>query len=155
MSSPSPSRSPPKWANRLLEWYCRPEMLEDLQGDLHEFFDRNVEEKGLRRARFHFVLDVFKFMRPYTVKKLEILNNITTTIMFKNYFKTSLRSIARNKLFSAINIVGLAISMSVCLLMIALFAEIKSYDRFHENAHQIYRFNNPHQYQHELSLIHI
>lgn len=147
MSHSSPTQTPPKWANRLLEWYCRPEVLEDLQGDLHEFFDRNVEEKGLRKARLNFVLDVFKFMRPYTVRKLEILNNITTTIMFKNYFKTSLRSIARNKLFSAINIIGLAISMSVCLLMIALFAEVKSYDRFHENAHEIYRFNTIHQWQ--------
>ncbi len=148
MSLTSPSDpSPPKWVNRLLEWYCRPEVLEDLQGDLHEFFDRNVEEKGLRKARLNFVLDVVKFMRPYTIRKLEILNNITTTIMFRNYFKTSLRSIARNKLFSAINIIGLAISMSVCLLMISLFAEIKSYDRFHENPHQVYRFNNDLQYQ--------
>ena len=54
MNTP-PLKSPPRWANRLLEWYCRPEVLEDLQGDLHEFFDRNVEEKGLRRARFNFI----------------------------------------------------------------------------------------------------
>jgi len=148
MSIP-PFKSPPRWANKLLEWYCRPEVLEDLQGDLHEFYERNVAEKGMRRARLNFIMDVFKFMRPYTVRKLEILNNITTTIMLRNYFKTSLRSIARNKLFSAINIVGLAISMSVCLLMITLFAEVKSYDRFHENAHELYRFNNTYQRQQE------
>ncbi|MFZ6009055.1 MAG: permease prefix domain 2-containing transporter, partial [Bacteroidota bacterium] len=28
---------PPKWAERFLTWYCRPELLEDLQGDLNEY----------------------------------------------------------------------------------------------------------------------
>jgi putative ABC transport system permease protein len=38
--------SPPKWAERLLSWYCKPELLEDLQGDLNEYFDRNIKKKG-------------------------------------------------------------------------------------------------------------
>ncbi len=92
---------PPKWAMRLLEWYCKPELLEDLQGDLYEYFDRNLEAKGKRRARFNYVLDVIKFFKPYTVRKLEILGQLTQFIMFKNYFKTSIRSIVRNKLFLA------------------------------------------------------
>lgn len=146
---PSTGHTPPKWANRLLEWYCRPELLEDLQGDLHEYFDRNLASKGPKRARINFVMDVLKFMRPYTIRKLEILNNLTTIVMFKNYFKTSLRSIARNKLFSAINIIGLAVSMSVCLLAISFLVEIDSYDRFHEDADQIYRVKNSYQFLQE------
>lgn len=137
---------PPQWAFRFLEWYCKPELLEDLQGDLHEFFERNLEKKGKRNARLNYALDVFKFFKPYTVKKLEILDQLTQITMLKNYFKTSLRSIGRNKLFSAINIFGLAISMSVCLLMITLFAEVKSYDTFHQDAGNIYRLNNTQQY---------
>ncbi len=140
------THTPPKWAERLLEWYCRANVLEDLQGDLHEFFDRNLEEKGPFRARLNFVLDVFKFMRPYTIKKLEIFNNITPFIMFKNYFKTSVRSIARNKLFSAINVIGLAISMSVCLLMISFLSELFSYDKFHPNADRMYRLMTTNQF---------
>ena len=137
--NPFRDHKPPRWANRLLEWYCRPELLEDLQGDLHEYYDRNLVLKGPKKAKVNFVLDVFKFMRPYTVKKLEILNHLTTAVMFKNYFKTSIRSIARNKLFSAINVIGLAISMSVCLLAITFLNEIKSYDRFHADGDRIYR----------------
>lgn len=137
---------PPKWAMRLLEWYCKPELLEDLQGDLYEYFDRNLEAKGKRRARFNYVLDVIKFFKPYTVRKLEILGQLTQFIMFKNYFKTSIRSIVRNKLFSAINVFGLAISMSVCLLMITMFSEVKSYERFHENAGDLYRITNNYSY---------
>lgn len=47
-----------------------------------------------------------------------------------------------NKLFSAINIVGLAISMSVGLLLIAFLFDLLSYDRFHEGGDRIYRITN-------------
>ncbi|WP_422356032.1 ABC transporter permease [Roseivirga pacifica] len=140
------SIQPPKWANRLLEWYCKPSLLEDLQGDLYEYFERDLKDKGKRRARINYTVNVLKFFKPYTIKKLEILDQLTQFIMFKNYFKTSLRSIARNKLFSAINVFGLAVSMSVCLLMISIFTEVKSYDRFHDQPEKVYRILNTYQY---------
>ena len=62
--------------------------------------------------------------------------------MIGSYFKTSARSLMRNKLFSAINIVGLAISMSVGLLLIAFVLDLHSYDRFHERGERIYRITN-------------
>ena len=48
----------------------------------------------------------------------------------------------RNKLFSAINIVGLAISMSVGLLLIAFVLDLRSYDRFNKQGDRIYRITN-------------
>ena len=48
----------------------------------------------------------------------------------------------RNKLFSFINIVGLAISMSVGLLLIAFVLDMRSYDRFHKNGDRIYRITS-------------
>lgn len=59
--------------------------------------------------------------------------------MLKNYLKIALRNLVRNKAFSLINIVGLAVSMSVCLLIINLIADQKSYDQFHVNKDRIYR----------------
>ncbi len=47
-----------------------------------------------------------------------------------------------NKLFSTINIVGLAISMSVGLLLIAFVFDLRSYDRFHQNGERIYRITS-------------
>ncbi|NBP71424.1 MAG: hypothetical protein EBU52_22160, partial [Cytophagia bacterium] len=57
------SSTPPKWATRLLTWYCKPELLEDLEGDLYEYFLRNVDKKGLRKAKLIYIIDVFKFFR--------------------------------------------------------------------------------------------
>lgn len=59
--------------------------------------------------------------------------------MLKNYFKIALRNIKKNKVFSLINILGLAVGLS-CVLLIGLFIQEElSYDRFHENAENIYR----------------
>lgn len=130
---------PPPWAHRLLEWYCRPQLLEDLEGDLHEYFLRNLKSKGATRAKIIYILDVLKFFRIYTIRKPEFLNLLIQWIMLGSYIKTSGRSIMRNKLFSAINIIGLAISMSVGLLMIAFVTDLLSYDNFHQKKDRIYR----------------
>jgi putative ABC transport system permease protein len=50
--------------------------------------------------------------------------------MLKNYLKIALRNLLRNKVFSFINIVGLAVSMSVCLLIINLIADQKAMTNF-------------------------
>ena len=62
--------------------------------------------------------------------------------MIGSYIKTSGRSLLRNKLFSSMNIVGLAISMSVGLLLIAFVLDLRSYDRFNKNGERIYRITN-------------
>ncbi len=62
--------------------------------------------------------------------------------MIGSYIKTSGRNLMRNKLFSFINVAGLAISMSVGLLLIAFVLDLYSYDRVHENGDRIYRITN-------------
>ena len=148
VTTPSPPRidGPPRWATRFLEWYCRPSLYEDLQGDLHEFFDRNVEKRGIAYAKLIYIIDVLKFFRPYTVQKPQIFKRMNQFVMFGNYFKTSVRSMARNRLFTAINVVGLAISMSVGLLMVTFMTEIYSFDTFHTHADRIFRVGNHFKY---------
>jgi ABC-type antimicrobial peptide transport system permease subunit len=138
--------SPPPWATRFLTWYCKPAILEDLQGDLHEYFERNVKSKGLTKARWIYIFDVLKFFRPYTIRQPQFVNLLISYVMIGSYIKTSGRSIVRNKLFSAINIIGLAISMSVGLLLISVLLDTYSYDKFHVNHSRIYRINSHYQY---------
>ena len=59
--------------------------------------------------------------------------------MLRNYFKTALRNLWRSKGFSAINIVGLAIGLSTCLLILIFVMDETSYDRFNAKADRIYR----------------
>jgi putative ABC transport system permease protein len=135
---------PPRWAQRFLEWYCRPELLEDLQGDLNEYFERNRESKSLSRAKLIYIIDVLKFCRPYTIRKPKPYHPMHNLIMFQNYFKTSVRNLGKNKFFSTINIAGLAIAMVLGLFLITLVSEMYTFDRFHTNARRIYRLENLH-----------
>lgn len=133
---------PPKWAQRFIEWYCKPQLAEDLIGDLDEYFERNVESKGPLRAKLIYIIDAFKFFRLYTVRTPKFINLLINWIMIGSHIKTSVRNITRNKLFSTINIVGLAIGMSVGLLLIAFAHDLLSYDKFNEKGDRIYRITS-------------
>ena len=62
--------------------------------------------------------------------------------MFKNYFKIAFRNLWRNKGFSAINIFGLALGLSICLLITLFVIDELSYDEFNIKADRIYRVNS-------------
>lgn len=142
---------PPEWAQRFVEWYCKPRLVEDLTGDLNEYFERNVRSFGPRRAKLIYIIDAFKFFRSYTVRKPKFVNPFMNWIMIGSYIKTSRRSLMRNKLFSSINIVGLAISMSVGLLLIAFVLDLRFYDKFNKHGERIYRITSVQTSNHEQS----
>ena len=59
--------------------------------------------------------------------------------MIRNYFKIAARNLWRNKTFSAINIFGLALGISTCLLIMLYVQNELGYDRFHEKSDRIVR----------------
>lgn len=67
--------------------------------------------------------------------------------MFKNYIKIALRNLSKQKMYSAINIMGLSIGLASCLLITMYILFELSYDRYHVNSDRMYRvwreFNNP------------
>jgi len=60
-------------------------------------------------------------------------------MMFKNYLMIAFRLIKKNKLFSFINIFGLAIGLATCLLILLWINDELSYDRFHQNGEHVYK----------------
>jgi len=61
--------------------------------------------------------------------------------MLKNYIKTALRNLWKNKVFSAINIIGLAAGLAVCLSIVLYVGDELSYDKYNVNAARIYRLD--------------
>ncbi len=59
--------------------------------------------------------------------------------MFNNYIKIALRSLAKQKIYSGINILGLAVGLAGAILILLFAQNELSYDRFHENADKLYR----------------
>jgi len=64
---------------------------------------------------------------------------LNRNIMFKNYIKTAIRNLRKSKGFTALNIIGLAAGLGVCLLIVLYVTDELSYDRYNVNADRIYR----------------
>ncbi len=59
--------------------------------------------------------------------------------MFRNYLATALRHLLRYKGYSAINVLGLAVGLASCVLILLYVQDELSYDQYHENKDRIYR----------------
>ena len=62
--------------------------------------------------------------------------------MFKNFITLAFRNLLKRKLYSFINIFGLAIGVAVCLVILKYVDFELSYDRYHKNADRIFRTNS-------------
>lgn len=133
---------PPKWATSLLRWFCAPHLVNELEGDLYELFAQRLRTYGLREARRRYVLDVFSLMRPFALKKQPEKYPkpaFYPIAMIRNYLKIAFRNLAKHKMFSFINVMGLSAGMAACFL-IALYVHFKmTYDAFNTKADRIYR----------------
>ncbi len=129
--------SPPKWADRFLEFYCKDEFLEEIQGDAHEIFERMVHESALK-ARLAFVWNVLRFFKPSNIKSSNKVNSNYIT-MTKNNFKIAARVLWKQKVNTALNIGSITIGMA-CFILLSLYIKQElTFDKFHENGERIYR----------------
>jgi len=62
--------------------------------------------------------------------------------MLKNYFKIAWRNLWKNKIFSAINVLGLSAGLASCILIFLFIQHELSYDRFNKHAKNIYRLTS-------------
>ncbi|WP_428654595.1 ABC transporter permease [Runella sp.] len=127
---------PPRWADKLLEFFCAPHLLEEVQGDLYERFKRQAVLFGVKIARRQYVWNVLSFIRPFALKRKPSPYPTTflySPTMLRNYFKIALRNLAKNKVYSFINIGGLAVGMAVAMLIGLWIYDELSYDKYHQN----------------------
>jgi hypothetical protein len=108
--------SPPRFAHRFFRWYCHPRLLSHIEGDLIEVYRERVTNRGKWAADIRFVIDVLLLLRPAIIRPFEN-RNVNIAGMYKSYVKVGWRNILRNKGYSFINIGGLALGMSVAMLI--------------------------------------
>ena len=70
--------------------------------------------------------------------------------MVRNFIKTAFRNLIKNKGFTAINILGLALGLATCLLIVFYVTDELSYDRFNKNFERIYRVDEDLKYNGDL-----
>lgn len=132
---------PPRWADRLLDWWLPPSEAEDILGDLHEEFSYQVGRIGERRARWRYWWDVVGFIKLFAIKRKPTYSSspLLSLDMIRNYFAIAFRQLWKNLLFSALNIVGLTVGLAVSTFIALYVWHEFHYDRFEPFAERTYR----------------
>ncbi|GAB3809201.1 ABC transporter permease [Spirosoma humi] len=138
--SKSTRPQPPRWSTRLLRWLCAPHRVEELEGDLDELFQERAKSVGLQKARWRYVRDVLSLLRPSLMKRKA--NNypslfFLSPLMLRNYLTIAFRNLIRSRVYSFINIVGLASGMAVAMLIGLWIYDELSFDRSNKNYDRI------------------
>lgn len=138
------STKPPGWIDKLLEWYCSDQYLEEVQGDLHEWYHRRERKSGRVKARLFYLYDVIAYFRLFRIKKLDNMENGNNLLLI-SYLKMTVRQFKRNLRYSIMNTMGLAVGILSTLLISLYILDELSYDRFHKDYREIYRLvrHNP------------
>jgi putative ABC transport system permease protein len=131
--------SPPAFFLRFFRWFCHPALKDHVEGDLMELYYERLHDSGKKSADWKFAFDVMMLFRPSIIRPVQGYNQLNQYDMFSNYFKVGIRNILKYKVFSFINVFGLAVAMAVCMLIMLMLADQKSYDQFHEKKDRIYR----------------
>ncbi len=130
---------PPRLPLRFLRWFCRPELLRYIEGDLLELHEENAQAKGATQANWMFAWEVVKLFRPAIIKSSRSITHIKPRIMLLNHLKIAFRVFKKEKFFTAVNVVGLASGIWCALLTYYWCADEYRFDRFHENGDRLYR----------------
>jgi putative ABC transport system permease protein len=128
----------PKFWFRLMQWFCREEIFEELQGDLEEAFEENIESAGLQRARRIYRLEVLKLLRPSVIKKSPTLR---ISQLPRNYLTTSARAFKRNPFYIGANILGMALALSISTIGYFTYRFNATFNDYFPLAGDLYKIN--------------
>lgn len=136
---------PPKLPRRIFQLLAGSANVDDLLGDIDELFYENLGTRSILYARLKYWSNTMSLIFSYALKKRkrdarfgEYSSTTFSYDMIRNYFKISARNLYRHKYFSILNVFGLAIGMSVSLLLISLRSFVSTYDDFHQNRERIH-----------------
>jgi putative ABC transport system permease protein len=134
------NKLPPRLLMNFFRWYCHPRLVNHIEGDLIEVYRRRLKKTSRKVADLRFLMDVLLLLRPGIIRpaRFRTLNQFG---MYKNYLTITFRVFNRERLYSLINISGLAMGFTCCMLIYLFVRDELRYDKFHQDADRIYRIS--------------
>ena len=134
--------TPPSLATRFLQWYCNKDVVDEVQGDLYELYQRRVKKYGRLKANLLYWLNVLMFFQPSMIKKVKKYYFINDMGMLQNYFKIAFRNLSRHKTYVLINLLGMGFALACCIVAFLNLDYKLRFDDFHqEKTAHVYRVN--------------
>ena len=134
MTTPSPYHNPPRLAEWLMARIFPDEGGYSTLGDLSEVYNYLVEAEGSRRANVWYWMQLFRSISPVIVNIM-----YWGGIMFRNYMVVALRNLRSQKVYTVINVFGLALAIACAVLIYHYVRSETTYDTFHADHENIYR----------------
>jgi putative ABC transport system permease protein len=126
---------------RILKWLLKRISVtlekQSIAGDIEEEFHEIMETRGAFSAKIWYYMQLIILIPTYIFHSI-----LWSIIMFKNYFKIALRNIRNQKIYSLINILGMAVSIAACIIILNYAGFELSYEDFHQKADNLYRLTN-------------
>ncbi|MDW3193391.1 MAG: ABC transporter permease [Cytophagales bacterium] len=130
---------PPKWMDRFLNWFCKPELVEEITGDMRELYFERMEIQGKRTAQARYALDILRFFRRSNIRFFQSYWSSQNSIsMVKNYLTIAFRNLRKNPLNTVVNLLGLTIAVSYGIRAYAYYQFIDKMDQFHDQKEQVH-----------------
>jgi putative ABC transport system permease protein len=125
---------PPRLANFFLRLFLDREEFLEKSGDLEEVYRSLCREYGRSRARLWLWFQLFSTLARF------VMNSISWRFeMMKNHLKMAFRNMQRHKGFAFINIFGLSVGITCCLMISLFVRDELNFEKFHKNSSRIYR----------------
>ncbi|WP_411029691.1 ABC transporter permease [Spongiimicrobium sp. 3-5] len=131
-------RIPPKLATRLLNWFVKDKLIEEVSGDLEERFYEDASTTSMLRARLKYWYQVLNYLRPFALRKSISFTTMNYT-MYRSNFKIGYRNILSDRWYSLVNIGGLALGMAAAILVGIWVYDELSYNQKFDNYDSIAR----------------
>ncbi|MFC5409952.1 ABC transporter permease [Larkinella bovis] len=144
---PEKPDQPPRWAHWLLRRLHPYETLEEVEGDLEELYAYWCNRAGKKTATLRYILNVLSVLpplvrrRPHEEDYYQQLSPLHP-LMIRNYLKIAFRNLWKQRFFSLVNILGLVVGMTACLMILEYVSFELNFDQFHKDADRIYRVTN-------------
>lgn len=139
--SQSVRSSPPRALLRIFRWYCHPHLVDHIEGDLIEVYQVWTRSRGRSLANLRLATELVLLFRPDIIRPWKPPQFVTSYNMYKSFVTVAWRNFLKSKGYSSINILGLAIALTACMLILLYVRHELSYDRYNEFADRIYRVN--------------
>jgi len=129
---------PPSLPRRFLRWYCREALLDEVEGDLQELFERRISEKGPFKARLLYCINVLMFLHPDYIRKRKHYPTNNTAMLRQNLL-LALRNFRKHRSTFLINLFGLSSGLACAALIFMWVNDELGIDKFHEHEARLYQ----------------
>ena len=133
------SSQPPPWVGKVLRTVCKAYLVEEIEGDLQEFYRDWLLRYGKRKANQLYVFHALKFLRPYAIKNCFKSQKYNSNLMFSMHLKITFRHLLKHRSYSALNIGGLAVALVVICLISLWIRDELSWNSYHSTLNQVAR----------------